>query len=66
MVFHGDYEVEFEIHKKRADDWRTDYLGYIAGMTAQEALDRWVVQHNTEAQEVERLSAIPVISGGKV
>ena len=66
MVFHGDYEIEFEIHKEREDSWRTDHLGHMPGMTAQEALARWVAQHNTEAQEAEHLSAIPVINGGKV
>lgn len=66
MVFHGDYEIEFEIHKERKDSWRTDQLGHMPGMTAQEALARWVAQHSTEAQEAEHLSAIPVINGGKV
>jgi len=66
MVFHGDYEIEFEIHKERKDSWRTDHLGHMPGMTAQEALARWVAQHSTEAQEAEHLSAIPVINGGKV
>jgi hypothetical protein len=66
MVFHGDYEIEFEIHQKRADDWRTDHLGHMSGMSAQEALARWATQYNTEAQEAEHLTAIPVISGGKV
>tara|TARA_Y100000034_G_scaffold98336_1_gene120381 strand:+ start:452 stop:652 length:201 start_codon:yes stop_codon:yes gene_type:complete len=66
MVFHGDYEIEFEIHKDREDSWRTDHLGHISGMSAQEALARWVVQHNIEAQEAEHLIAIPVINGSKV
>ena len=66
MVFHGDYEIEFEIHKEREDNWRTDHLGHMSGMNAQEALARWVTQYNTEAQEAEHLTAIPVISGGKV
>tara|TARA_R100000664_G_scaffold34246_1_gene55701 strand:+ start:7651 stop:7851 length:201 start_codon:yes stop_codon:yes gene_type:complete len=66
MVFHGDYEIEFEIHKDRLDDWRTDYLGHMPGMTAQEALARWLDQHHTEEHEVQRLRAIPVMTGVKV
>ena len=66
MVFHGDYEIEFEIHQKRADDWRTDHLGHMSGMSAQAALAGWVTHYTTEAQEAEHLTAIPVISGGKV
>ncbi len=51
MVFHGDYEVEFEIYRKQPDDWRTEYLGHMPAMTAQEAKTRWVEKNGLTPEE---------------
>ena len=33
MVFHGDYEVDFEIYEKRDGDWRSQLLGHMTGIS---------------------------------
>ena len=66
MVFHGDYEIEFEIHKERIGDWRTECLGHMPGLTAQDALDRWVERHDIQVEDTDRLHAIPIVSCGKI
>jgi hypothetical protein len=45
MVFHGDYEVEFEIYEKREDDGRSRFLGHMAGLNPDDAKARWVAAH---------------------
>ncbi len=58
MVFHGDYEVEFEIYEKRAGDWRSELLGYMIGINAQDAKIRWVEAHNVAAERYDRIFAL--------
>ena len=58
MVFHGDYEIDFEIHKKQTNDWRTEHLGHMPGMTAEEARQRWADQHNLTLEEFQKIEAI--------
>ena len=58
MVFHGDYEIEFEIHKKRANDWRTEHLAHIPAMTAEQARQRWAEQYNLTTEELQKIEAI--------
>ena len=58
MVFHGDYEIEFEIHQKREDDWRTEYLGHVPAMTANEARERWASQNNLTTEQLQKIEAI--------
>jgi hypothetical protein len=58
MVFHGDYEIEFEIHQKRCDDWRTEYLGHVPAMTAKEARERWALQNNLTTEQLQKIEAI--------
>ena len=58
MVFHGDYEIEFEIHQKRCDDWRTEYLGHVPAMTAKEARERWALQNNLTTEQLHKIEAI--------
>ena len=47
MVFHGDYEVEFEIYETREGEDRGDLLGHMVGIDPYDAKVRWM-----EAQEV--------------
>ena len=58
MVFHGDYEIEFEIHQKRSDDWRTEYLGHMPAMTSEDARQRWAEQNNSTTEELQKIEAI--------
>ena len=58
MVFHGDYEIEFEIYEKREDDWRSELLGYMAGVSAYDAKTRWVEAHQISPERCERSVAL--------
>jgi hypothetical protein len=58
MVFHGDYEVDYEIYQRRENDWRIDYLGHIPAFTAQEALRRWADQNNLTSEELQKIEAV--------
>ena len=40
MVFHGDYEVDFEIYEKRDGDWRSQLLGHMTGISPEDAKAR--------------------------
>ena len=42
MVFHGDYEVDFEIYEKRDGDWRSQLLGHMTGISPEDAKARWM------------------------
>ena len=58
MVFHGDYEVEFEIYEKRDGDWRSELLGHMMGISALDAKIRWVEAHNVAAERYDRIFAL--------
>ena len=45
MVFHGDYEIEFEIYAEQPNDWRNRFLGYAVGTDASDAKLRWIKDH---------------------
>lgn len=55
MVFHGDYEVEFEIYEipKEEGEWRYRKLGRMPGLNAQEAKNRWIEQNSLTADQVD-------------
>jgi len=62
-VFHGDYEVEFEIFEIPAQDeeWRYKKLGHISALNPDEAKERWLAQNNfTPAQERIIIAMYPV------
>jgi hypothetical protein len=61
MVFHGDYEVEFEIYEKREDDWRSQLLGYMAGVSSADAKTRWVEAHEVAAERLDKIHAVPTV-----
>tara|TARA_Y100000593_G_scaffold83601_1_gene157753 strand:+ start:3239 stop:3436 length:198 start_codon:yes stop_codon:yes gene_type:complete len=58
MVFHGDYEVEFEIYEKREGDWRSELLGHMAGISAHDAKTRWVETHDVSPERYDRIIAL--------
>tara|TARA_R110002020_G_scaffold216926_5_gene424745 strand:- start:587 stop:784 length:198 start_codon:yes stop_codon:yes gene_type:complete len=60
MVFHGDYEVEFEIYEKREDDWRAQLLGHMTGINPEDAKARWVEVHQISPDRRPRIEAVPV------
>ena len=45
MVFHGDYEVDFEIYERRVGDWRCQLLGHMTGINPEDAKERWMEAH---------------------
>ena len=58
MVFHGDYEVEFEIYEKHESGWRSKLLGHMPGISAQDAKIRWTEAHNVQGERYERIVAL--------
>ena len=64
-VFHGDYEVEFEIYELplEAGNWRYKKLGHISALNPEEAQDRWADQNGfTQEQEKTIIALYPVDS----
>ena len=55
MVFHGDYEVDFEIYEKRDGDWRSQLLGYMTGISPEDAKERWMEVHEISEENEEVL-----------
>ena len=58
MVFHGDYEVYFEIHQQSEDGWRSELIGYMAGLDPEDAKARWVEAHPAQREMESRIQAI--------
>ncbi len=58
MVFHGDYEVDFEIYEKREGDWRSKLLGHMPGVNALDAKLRWVEAHETPHEKFDKIHAL--------
>ena len=58
MVFHGDYETEFEIYEKAENDWRSKLLGHMPGVDALDAKLRWVEAHNIPADKFDKIHAL--------
>jgi hypothetical protein len=58
MVFHADYEMEFEIYEKRPGDWRSELLGHMAGVTPQDAKIRWAQANNITDERYEQIIAV--------
>jgi len=58
MVFHGDYEVEFEIYEQKEGDWRSHLLGYMPGADALDAKLRWVEANETPPEKFDKIVAL--------
>jgi hypothetical protein len=58
MVFHGDYEVEFEIYEQKEGDWRSHLLGYMPGADALDAKLRWVEANETPPEQFDKIVAL--------
>ena len=65
MVFHGDYEVDFEIYEKRECDWRSQLLGHMAGINPEDAKARWTETHEISEDRNARIHAIPAVEEWK-
>jgi hypothetical protein len=61
MVFHGDYEVEFEIYEKRESDWGPKLLGHMVGINSEDAKARWMEAHQISHERLSALEAVPAI-----
>jgi len=58
MVFHGDYEVEFEIYETREGDWRPHLLGHMPGLSPEDAKTRWVESQQIESARCAQIFAL--------
>jgi len=58
MVFHGDYEVEFEIYEARESDVLGNLLGHMAGVDAHDAKVRWVEAHAVPHEKYDQIYAL--------
>mgnify|MGYP001450839125 CR=1 FL=1 len=62
MVFHADYEIEFEIYKTREGTIRSEFLGHMAGINPDDAKTRWVeAQHLTPDEEQRIIAVVPLV-----
>ena len=59
-VFHGDYEVEFEIYERPPEEgeWRYKKLGHMPALTAQEAKERWATEKGLTAEQENAIVAL--------
>ena len=62
MVFHGDYEVEFEIYKTKEGTVLAELLGHMVGLTPDDARQRWLEAHNTVPCDDEKIVAVVPVS----
>ena len=58
MVFHGDYEVEFEIYQTTEGTIRSELLGHMVGITPDEAKARWAEAQGLTPDEEQRIIAV--------
>ncbi len=58
MVFHGDYEVQFEIYEKREGDWRSELLGHMPGVDPYDAKIRWVEANDVARERFDKIFAL--------
>lgn len=58
MVFHGDYEIEFEIYESASNERRSHYLGCVTAINEREAQERWAYQNGLAPEGLERIYAI--------
>ena len=58
MVFHGDYEVEFEIYEKREGKNDGELLGHMVGIDAFDAKTRWMEAHRVCDEKYPEIYAI--------
>jgi hypothetical protein len=58
MVFHADYEIEFEIYEQKEGDWRSKLLGHMVGTDATEAKLRWVENHPDVSRRLHKIYAL--------
>ena len=65
MVFHGDYEVDFEIYEKREGDWRSQLLGHMAGLNPEDAKARGIEAHEISIDRLDRIHAVPAFEEWK-
>ena len=57
MVFHGDYEIEFEIYEEQQGDWRARLIGYMAGFDPPDAKARWIENHLVSEERHQQIFA---------
>jgi hypothetical protein len=58
MVFHGDYEIEYEIYQKHPTDWRLERLGHVMAISREDALRLWAQEHCLTSHQLEKIDAI--------
>ena len=63
MVFHGDYEIEFEIYETKKNSICTELLGHMVGLTPDDAKERWLEAHGrrTYAEDGDIVAVVPLI-----
>jgi len=58
MVFHGDYEIEFEIYETRKNKGRDKLLGHMVGVDAYDAKTRWAEAHVLPDEKCAQIYAL--------
>mgnify|MGYP003150708558 FL=1 len=58
MVFHGDYEVEFEIYEVGEGEAHGKLLGHMAAVDAYDAKTRWVENYEISDERYHQIYAM--------
>ena len=58
MVFHGDYEAEFEIYEVPEGEVIPQFLGYVGAVDACDAKVRWLENHEISPQRFDQIYAL--------
>ncbi len=58
MVFHSDYEIEFEIYQTTEGTIRSELLGHMVGITADDAKTRWAEAQGLSSDEEQTIIAV--------
>jgi len=67
MVFHGDYELDFEIYQRRRDvkSGCGQLLGHTVGTDPEDAKARWIEACDLDPERRSDIIALPAMSREK-
>ncbi len=57
MVFHGDYETEYEIYQLLGGSPWPILVGHIPATSSKEARERWITSHSEAPNDYGHISA---------
>ena len=65
MVFHGDYEIDFEIYEQREGDWRSRLLGHMASTLKMQKPGGWKLTKSHQIGTASSMQSQHLKNGNK-